>query len=346
MVGNLTMDRAAAAHIIGLPVTETDLATWWANWAWAVQEGWEITYWENESSAFAGAAGRLDIRASDDGYSMFGGFWNSSLINPNYHPWDPGFQALVEDASGNVTFNFWRIGYGEDILLMRQLYWGGESYGNVYPNGTAYGILPYECWLEDIDLYANMSETSADVYLDAGVAYGFRAWKSDTAPAGIASWRWENIRSDYMSVVPPIQLSEMDLWSGRSLKYTSWDSGSTAFGKELGYDYAPNVWNMVLGEVLVIERPTVMAVGYMPSPMIGNYSQLNPVLAGYYHSLHMLEKFGDATLHAVGCPAGTSIIDADTGDLTISGPFEPIKVMTPGYSWLLYEPAPRIEIWV
>lgn len=337
LVGNLTMDRAAAAHLIGLPVSEPDVQAWFAMQDFFLM--WEdpgTGWWANESSDWLGNTGRLDIRASDDAYPLHQGYWNSM------------YESLTEDpVSGNVTLNFWRIGYGEDILIMRQLYWGGESYGAQYPNGTPYGILPFECWLEDFDMTLNISETSADVDLDFAVAYGWRAWKSDTAPPGVASWRWENIRSDYMEVVSPIVKSEMDLWSSRGLKYTSWDAGSSAFGKNISYDYAPNVWNMVLGEVLVIKKPTLSTpIGYLPYPMIGNYSEVDPLKAGYYDSLLLIEKYGDATLHAVGCPVGTAIIDAATGDLKIAGPFEPIKVMTPGVSWLLYEPAPRIEIWV
>ncbi|MEM3038351.1 MAG: PKD domain-containing protein [Thermoplasmata archaeon] len=334
LVGNLTMDRKAAAHIIGLPISETDVQAWFAMQDFYA--AWCEDWWFNESSDFFGNSGRLDIRASDDGYPLHQGFWNTE------------FESLTEDpVSGNVTLNFWRIGYGEDILIMRQLYWGGESYGAVYPNGTPYGILPFECWLEDFNMTLKINETSADVNLDCAVAYGWRAWKSDTAPAGVASWRWENIRSDYMEVVPPVVKSEMDLWSSRGLKYTSWDAGSSAFGKNISYDYAPNVWNMVLGEVLVIKKPTLATpIGYLPYPMIGNYSQVDPVKAGYYESLLLIEIYGDATLHAIGCPPGTAIIDSATGDLKIAGPFEPLKVMTPGIPWLIYEPAPRIEIWV
>lgn len=333
LVGNLTMDRAAAAHIIGLPISETDVQTWFANQDF--ETAW-FDWWFNESSDMSGTSGRLDIRASDDGYPLHQGYWNSM------------YESLTEDpVSGNVTLNFWRIGYGEDILIMRQLYWGGESYGAQYPNGTPYGILPFECWLEDFHMILNISEDSADVSIDCAVAYGWRAWKSDTAPPGTAAWRWENIRSDYMAVVPPVVKSEMDPYSSRGLKYTSWDAGSSAFGRNISYDYTPNVWNMVLGEFLVIEKPKLSTpVGYMPYPMIGNYSQVDPVKAGYYYSLLMIEKFGEATLHPVGCPPGTAIIDAATGDLKIAGPFEPIKVMTPGIPWLLYEPAPRIEIWI
>ena len=336
LVGNLTMDRAAAAHIIGLPITETDVQTWFGDQDF--ETAW-LDWWENESSTLTGASGRVDVRASDDGYSLFSGYWSSR------------FESLTEDpVSGNVTLNFWRIGYGEDILLMRQLYWGGESYGNVYPNGTPYGILPFECWLEDFNMTLKINENSADFDISCAVIYGFRAWKSDNAPAGTASWRWENIRSDYEGIpgkLGSIVKSEMELYASRNLKYTCWDAGSSAFGNDIPYDYTPNVWDMVLGEVLVIKKPTVATpVGYLPYPMIGNYSEPSAQKAGYYDSLRLMERFGDATLHAIGCPLGTAIIDAATGDLKIAGPFDPIKVMTPGLAWLLYEPAPRIEIWV
>ncbi|MEM4264391.1 MAG: PKD domain-containing protein [Thermoplasmata archaeon] len=338
LVGNLTLDRTAAAHIIGLPISEPNVQAWFA--ARQAEDYFKnkwMTWWTNESGySKTGYVGRLDIRASDDGYQIDAGYWNSS------------FESLTENPDGTVTLNFWRIGYGEDILIMRQLYWGGESYGNVYPNGTPYGILPFECWLEDFEMDLNLTESAADVNITCAVAYGWRAWRSDTAPAGVAAWRWENIRSDYMAVTETMPKSEMAVYSDRELKYLSWDPGSAAFGKQISYDYTPNVWNMTLGEVLIIERPKPpKAVGYLPYPMLGNYSQLAKALeAGYYDSLRLIEKWGDATLHPIGCPPGTAIIDAATGDLKIAGPFEPIKIMTPGIPWLLYEPAPRIEIWV
>jgi len=106
------------------------------------------------------------------------------------------------------------------------------------------------------------------------------------------------------------------------------------------------------------------AIGYLPLPGLGNYSKLTdwvtakvypppPSIAykqygvgPYYDSLRLIEKYGSASFHPVGCPAGTAIIDNGTGDLKINGPFYPITKEYPGYPGLLYEPAPRIEIWI
>ncbi|MDH4123356.1 MAG: PKD domain-containing protein, partial [Thermoplasmata archaeon] len=334
ITGNLTMDRTSAAHLIDLPVSEADVPAWWAINNYTIgYDNWEWIWWTNESG-YTLNSGRVDIRASDDGYPINQGYWNSEF-------W------LNEWADGSVSFQFWRIGYGEDILLMRQLYWGGESYGNVYPNGTAYGLIPYECWYEDFNMSLDIEETHANVSLDCGVVYGFRAWKSDTAPAGTAAWRWENIKSDYMAAIS-VTKSEIDPYSSRDLQYVSWDPGSSAYGLPMDYDYTPNVWSMVLGETLIIERPTCLAIGYLPSPMLGNYSSkaFGPEYGGYWDGLRLLEKFGNASLHPVGCPAGTAIVDAGTGDLKINGPFYPIVQTVAGLPWLVSEPSPRIEIWV
>ncbi|MDH4122650.1 MAG: PKD domain-containing protein, partial [Thermoplasmata archaeon] len=114
MSGNLTMDRTSAAHLIDLPVLEADVPAWWVINNWTIgYDNWQWLWWTNESG-YTLNSGRIDIRASDDGYPINQGYWNSEF-------W------LQEWADGSVSLKFWRIGYGEDILLMRQLYWGGES---------------------------------------------------------------------------------------------------------------------------------------------------------------------------------------------------------------------------
>ncbi|MEM3038160.1 MAG: PKD domain-containing protein, partial [Thermoplasmata archaeon] len=77
MTGNLTMDRAAAAHIIGLPISEPDVQAWFAMQDFYT--AWCEDWWFNESSDFLGNSGRLDIRASDDGYPLHQGFWNTEF---------------------------------------------------------------------------------------------------------------------------------------------------------------------------------------------------------------------------------------------------------------------------
>ncbi|MDH4123348.1 MAG: PKD domain-containing protein, partial [Thermoplasmata archaeon] len=335
ITGNLTMDRTAAAHLIDLPVSEADVPAWWSINNYTIgYDNWEWIWWTNESG-FSSDSGRLDIRASDDGYPINQGYFNSEF-------W------LQEWADGSVSLKFWRIGYGEDILLMRQLYWGGESYGNVYPNGTPYGLLPMECWLEDLNMSLDIHETNSNVTLDAGVVYGWRAWKSDVAPDNTPVWRWEIIRSDYMPTDPMVSKSEMSIYSDRNLKYLRWDPGSSSYGSWDDFDYVPAVWDMVLGESLVIEKPACLAVGYLPKPMIGDYTELaiGPDYGGYYDSLMKLERYGYASIHAVGAPTGSSIIDSHTGDLRIVGPFYPDTVTVPEHPWLVYEPAPRIELWI
>lgn len=130
------------------------------------------------------------------------------------------------------------------------------------------------------------------------------------------------------------------------LEYTCWDPGSIYFGEEVPYDYSPNSWEMIVGESLVIETPRCIAVGYLPRPFAGDWSQVDPEKAGYYDNLRMLEKFGYARLQVIGANPDDVVYDAETGDVKMVGPFYPIMVSYPGIPWLLYEPAPRIEIWI
>jgi len=329
---NITMDRDAALQFINLPLATADVATWWShtgsNKNATVKNYWDNTFMVNEGGGVS-KAGRLDIRSCDDTYA-----WQSGLFGSYYRLWDNG--------DGTVSMHIWRIGYGEDTLLSRWLYWGGVSNGWNYPNGTPNGIVPFEPYYDDFHMSGEVDPDSANVSLDAGIVYGFRAWKSDLAPNGTPVWRWEQTRLDYLASSGGLNnRSEMDLWGNNGLTYTVWDPGSSNFGTEKLYDYSPNTFKLKSGQSLTMESPKQIVSGFLPQPMMGTSE------SDYLDSLKLLEKFGKATIHPIGAPNGTAAIDARTGDLKIVGPFYPIvNYCSAPNSWLWYESAPRIELWL
>lgn len=356
---NLTMDRSAAYQMIGLPTNETNVAHWWIYYEYdpigdmyvrhgnndTVQTYWD-TFMVNEGGG-GSTPGRLDIRSGDDGYPWQGGFLNSY-----YRLWDNG--------DGTVSLHVWHYGYGEDVLLARWLYWGGVKNGWNYPNGTPKGIIPFEPYYDDFHMSGEIDSDSANISLDTGVVYGFRAQKSKdpSVPAETAVWRWEQIRMDYWnSASAGGNRSEMDLWADNSRTFEVWDPAGTEFGLNISADQSPNVLYLDLGESLIMEKPRTLVSGMMQYPLAGDPTQTGSrQAAGFYDWMRIIEKWGNATIHPLGCPVvndpssggrvPTSIIDKGTGDLVIVGPFWPIVSYYPDMPWLHTDSAPLIEYWI
>jgi len=343
---NITMDRDAAWQLINLPKATANVANWWAhsgsNNNNTVRNYWDNTFMVNEGGSGA-KAGRLDIRSCDDTYSWQQGLFGS-VSNGYYRLWDVG--------GGKVAMHIWRIGYGEDTLLARWLYWGGVTNGWNYPNGTPNGIVPFEPYYDDFHMSGSMDNKSADINLDAGVIYGFRAQKSQdpNVPADAAVWRWEQIRIDYAASLGGLNNnSEMDLWANNGMTFRVWDPAGTAWGIDILADQSPNVLSLEVGESLIMEKPRTVVSGIMQYPLAGDETQQGSREAsGYYDWLSILEKWGNATIHPLGCYPGTSLIDKGTGDLVIVGPFWPIVqyYSEAGMTWLWKEAAPLIEYWI
>jgi len=366
---SITMDRAAASQIIGLPlpttlVTQSDMTTkfhldnavnlayWWdvdycdGSWMpgnFTTQDYWDAVYLGGEGG-FLVTCGRLDLKSCEDYYNFGQGMWSSSCMR------------LVYIDADHVSLSYWQVGYGYDALISRWLYWGGPGSGANYPNGAPNGIVTFEPWYDNMSLRVDISDDHANVSMYAVVVYGFRAWESDAAPAGTATFRWEVIRIDYL-VSNPGFLSELDIYlpyrNASDPRYELRDPGSTRlapdgdkFGSTVKYDYVPVIMTLKPGESIFMQSPRTMAVGYLPQRMIGDYKDASNYLGGYYDFLKIIEVFGNATIHPVGCYPGTYTIDKEMGDLTIVGPFVPIIKYRTDITWLAYESAPRIELWI
>jgi PKD repeat protein len=344
---NATMDRAAAEQIIGLPSAswsdQTTLNAWWVTNNLTVSRNWERAYYPTVASpgflgregGYGGYTGRLDLRACEDNYNYGQGYWGSV------------YMLRYIDAN-HVSFFSYNVGYGLDALVARWLYWGGIGSGANYPNGTPNGIVPFEPWYDNMSLRVSISDDHANVSMYAVVVYGFRAWTSDVAPEGTATFRWEVIRLDY--VIPAVPPSELKIYypygNDSDPQYVLRDPGSSLWGETTKYDYVPAVITLKPGESIFMQAPRVMAVGYLPEKMIGDYTDGSNYWGGYYDFLKILEVFGNATIHPVGCYPGTYTLDKETSDMTIVGPFVPIVVYRSDITWLVYEPAPRIELWI
>jgi len=340
---NLTMDRDAAARLMGIPLawSQSDIEDWWdpAIGPYAgqydVQDAWELYWWANETGTTT-TPGRLDYSAMYDAIRIVDTMHDGSGAQAPY-------QLSVTGGGTQVVLSMFKASWGEDALLIRQMYYGGENYGDVYPDGPLMGVLPTEGWLEDFHMTVDMRPTDADVMLDTGIVYGWRAYESADAPTGTASWRWEVIEADYLiSNGATILESELDpYYTPTILTYASLDCGSKAYGgEEVTYDFVPGIWIMEQGESLVIEAPDGVVIGYLPSELLG-YDATH-----YFETLDVIEKWGYATLHASGLSSDEYTVDAASGDLKIVGPFTPPIVPHPDNPAVAMNPAPLIEIWV
>jgi len=350
---NATLNRSAAEQILNLPaswVTQADVDTWWTTIAnaspnYPFQRNWVRAFYPTVASpgylgregGYGTYVGRLDLRPCEDYFNFGQGYWNSM------------FRVVYIDPE-HVALSYWYAGYGYSELISRFLYWGGTGAGPNYPNGTMNGIMPMEPWYDNMSLRVSIKDDHANLTMFGVAVYGFRSWTSDVAPADTATYRMEAARLDYL-VSASGGKSEMDIYTpnrdATDPQYKIRDPGSSQYGSSKFYDYTPAVMTLKPGESLFIEAPKTLTVGYRPKAMIGNYSDnAKPDLGGYYDSLRMLERFGNATIHPIGASAGTSSLDARTGDLRIVGPFAPIIKNVTGKAWLSADPAPRIELWI
>jgi parallel beta-helix repeat protein len=339
---NVTMDRDAAWQMIGLPLSESDIMLWWDRYAPGCSDGndsvrsyWENTFMVNEGGSPT-VAGRLDIGSCDDGYTWIEGFWNS-------------YYRIYENVNGTVSLHIWRVGYGEDTLLAKWLYWGGVSNGWNYPNGTPGGILPFEQYYDDFYMVGNMNAATGNIALDTGVIYGFRAQKSadPLVPDGTAVWRWEHTRIDYAGAAGGLQnRSEMDLWVDNGRTFEVWDPAGIAWGITIAADQTPNILYLRQGQSLILEEPRSYVSGILGGPLVGDTATTDRQLSGYNNWILIQEKWGMATIHPIGCPDGTYTMDPETGDVDIVGPFVPIISYYSDLPWLWDQSAPLIEYWI
>ena len=349
---SVTMDQSAAYQLLQMPSSHftTDPVAWWDEIDWGIYESknmtverlWEQGFMTNEGGSNV-KAGRLDIKSCDDSYAWSMGLYGSIFF-------------LDDNHDGTITLTINRVGYGEDALLARWLYWGGVSSGWNYPNGTPRGIMSWEPYYDDFYLSGDINSQSANITLDAANINAWRAQKSGdpNVPADTAVWRWEQTRIDYAASthIGTNNRSEMDLWAdrvGMGATFDIWDPAGAAWGTTINPDQSPNVIYLDVGESLIIERPRTVVSGILPVPFVGDATLSNDRTgSGYINWILINEKWGNATVHPIGCYPGTSIIDKGTGDLTIVGPFTPkINYYTdPGLTWLWRQSAPLIEYWI
>lgn len=350
---SVTMDRDAAWQLIGLPVSDPDPLLWWDRYAPGagsnndtVRAFWEGNFMINEGGG-AVVAGRLDIRSCDDNFAWEQGFWGSM----DYRFYDNG--------DGTYTMTIKRCGYGEDTLMARWLYWGGVKNGWNYPNGTPNGILPFEMYYDDFHMFGNMNNDTANLAIDTGMIYAFRAQKSadPDIPPETAVWRFEHVRVDYAGADGSglWNRSEMDLWdknTSKGVRFEVWDPAGTAWGISIMPDQTPNIMRFDVGESFIMERPRTVVSGILPGPLVGDATAFTDRQgSGYNNWILINEKYGNATIHPLGCPTGSAVIDKGTGDMAIVGPFVPIiqYYNIPGHpelNWLWSQSAPLIEYWI
>ena len=360
---HVTMDEDAAYQMINMPrfnFTDDPIKWWnWIDWDlyksknYTVRDAWDAFWiYEGGDSDFQG---RLDVKSCDDGYA-----WAMGLYGEQFNLSSNGMSG----KDRRITLEVNQIGYGAEVLLARWLYWGGVSTGWNWPNATRYGIVPFEPYYDDFHMSGEFNDKTGNLTLDTGVIYGFRAQKSkdpNIAP-DTAAWRWEQIMVDYMEDggTPFWSKSEMNLWSKNwtyGVGFEVWDPAGTAWGTYIQADQSPNVIRLGLGQSIVMQKPRTVVTGIMPQPLVGNAGiPSSRTLSGYNNWVLILEKYGNATIHPLGCVPGTSVVDKGTGDLDmVGGIMEPIVQYYSAdikiddyhdFTWLWTESAPLIEYWI
>jgi hypothetical protein len=242
-------------------------------------------------------------------------------------------------------FNWMRIfedsATGDVILLIGEVDWGYEVLMTRWLTET--GLCLHEPYYEDMKIWVNYSETSADFYLDSVATYSLRAVCANESATNEGAWAWEPSKIDYVSS-----------WSGGvfhpsffdpyvNLTYKSRSPGDFFYGTEVGYDATPWWFNLTAHQKLIIQLPTgTDVVGFLGQGV--PTGSLAKAQAGDISPFTALMYNGTMSLgHYVtdGVDLG-SMYNPGTKTLTINGPVN-FDYERNSSTELLYHGAPWIE---
>lgn len=307
---NIVMNREAAYEWLGIPLA-ANVTTWYDNGNQFdfIMYSLEWTTWIDDEGN-----NRLDIYAGYDDL------------------WYPGFNWMhLEEiyATGEVLLQIGEVDWGTEVLMTRWL--------------TEVNLCPLEPYYEDFTLYANYTETTTDVFIDAVGMYSLRAVRANQSSTNAGAWAFEPTKIDYVSS-----------WSGAAyhpsffdpyvnLTYKSLNPGDAFFGQEVGYDATPWWFNLSSHQKLIIQLPTSNDVLGFHGQGVGSGSFAD-AQKGNIHNYTGLMYNGSMSLgyYVSGGVDLGSMYNAATKTLTIDGPvnFDYPRNASTG---LLYHGAPWIE---
>jgi len=297
--GQMRFDREASVKWLGAPAAG-NLINWYNGGTvdTDTETSW-FTYWSTTR-----ANGDWDIfTAYDYTFDMFG-------------PWNVVNTTLSTPDS--LVIDFWLWSWGWDTFLCRML-----DVGNV---SRSFQVAT----TEDTWLNVTVGPGGADVFYDAVACYSLYADKA--ADSWTPIWGIESSYADYVSNTA----SGHTTWISKYEEYsnsvnanaalTNYAPGTSTFGGEVSYAYAPSWWNLSAGEQVIMTLPqnTTDVPGF---DLVGNVP-FTP--ADIYNDMF----WGKMTY--IG-----SDVDSETAynlvnrTLVVSGPANPVAHFNPDYPSLL-----------
>jgi hypothetical protein len=219
--GRITFDRAAAHKILGLPGTD-DLRTEFAAVEADIELNW-LDNWLIEGGSTYDTYTAYDY--SDDIR------WLELLTDP-------------ESTADTLILRFWSMSWGNEVLLIRYM--------------EAAGVWKYmQSWPDDWYLNITIGPTQGDISSRSVNGYHMTAWKD--ANNFISGWNIEATHMDWCGNTAthngyPSPYNEYDPDQTDVMK-VSWAPGTTRYGLEVSYWLAPQEWDFLTGESMVIELP-------------------------------------------------------------------------------------------
>jgi hypothetical protein len=297
-LGQMMFDREAAVKWLGAPMTgslvnwynsgtvDSDTESEWAN------------YWTTRGN------GDWDIfTAYDYTLDMFG-------------PWNVVNTTL--SGADNLVIDFWLWAWGWDTYLCRLLDVGNVSREFQVPT------------TEDTWLNVTVGPEAADVFFDAVACYSLYADKE--ADSWIPIWGIEASYADYVSNTASGQNS----WTSKYEEYSNtvnpnlaqvnYAPGSSTFGGNVSYTYAPSWWNLSAGEHVIMTLPpnTTDVPGFN---LVGNVPFTDADIYGNMFWGKMTFIGSDVDAETDYNPVNRTLI--------VSGPANPVANFNPDYPNLL-----------
>ena len=292
--GLMTFDRLGAFKFLGLDNTVPDMRTEFTANNAALNTSWAAHYVSE-----GGPAAIYDI------YSCYDFSINSGPVL---------YFLSLDPASDQDTLvlRIWGYSWGAECLMMRYL--------------DVQGILPnFIPWPEDWYFNATLTSTGADIQSRMTAVYHMTTWKDPNwwGP----SYLLEAQHNDY---------NDLDgLWLSRFTPYMAisvgaplraqWEPGTNNIGANVAFWNTPTLWNLALGEKLVVSLGTGPHMGYVPYK--GTVSDTFPKQGGGNDlkaaEMNTHKLWGELVLGRGMFPSAlysTTYYDAAAKTLTVNGP--------------------------
>lgn len=344
--GNMTMDYATAAKVIGMPLTTTDPPGWF-----------------NQTDA-RGYSNKFKL---EDNWSRWIGDVNTGKLNSEWAIYNAfewtytvyGLQFQLSNATlpggqKGVRLYTDRVTWGDEVLLSRSFQYGAGCYPSGHcrdgstrsPMGwwkNGVGWFEDLHWKGSLGKYLNFNlDTVIQYYLKAWALPGADGFYNTTATPStddIAVWNFEPSGIDYVNASNQFPYSELTEWNG--LKYLHATPGIVKlYGKNFPYDYSPTEFNLGYGEKMTVAWPTTAIWKWNPltSKYLDPSGGLCPQSGTTNLYCGMKATIATSTLYSVD-PTNPGAYDPVTNTLVFTGPIDwgapdlpPYGYPTPNYS--------------